>query len=66
MQVEVIEFELECPEHGVYRVQVPVELPRPRACVHCYLPVRRREVRRFTAPMPVAASAVGPAEAYVG
>ncbi len=65
MNIEVIEFELECPEHGVYRVQVPVELPRPRACVHCYLPVKRRELRRYEAPAPMAGP-VAPAEAFFG
>ncbi|HQW51969.1 MAG TPA: hypothetical protein PL082_07925 [Tepidiformaceae bacterium] len=47
MNIEVIEFELTCAEHGVHRLLVPVELPRPRVCAHCFLPAERREIRRF-------------------
>lgn len=63
MNIEVIEFEIRCPAHGVYRVQVPAELPRPRACVHCYAPVERRELRRFTTSL---AAPAGPSEAFIG
>jgi hypothetical protein len=64
MNIEIIEFEFECPEHGVYRVQIPVELPRPRACVHCYHAAKRRELRRYLAPAPVEPYA--PTEAFFG
>lgn len=65
MDIEVVEFEIVCPEHGVYRVQVPVELPRPNACLHCYHPVKRRELRRYTVPAPIAGP-VAPTEAFFG
>jgi hypothetical protein len=56
MHIEVIEFELNCAEHGEHRILVPVELPRPAACAHCYLPATRRELRRFImdGPLPAA------------
>lgn len=48
MRVEVIEFELTCPTHGVERMIVPVQFPRPRGCPHCFAPlVARHELRRF-------------------
>ena len=56
MRIEVIEFELSCPEHGAHRLIVPVELPRPKACAHCFLPADRIEIRRFVidGPLPAA------------
>jgi hypothetical protein len=65
MHLEVIEFELVCSEHGRHKTLVPVELPRPRYCAHCFLPlIERREVRRFSteAPLP---DAVG-SEVWIG
>ena len=64
MHIEVIEFELTCTEHGAPRLIVPVELPRPKACAHCFLPADRVELRRFVigGPLP---SALGN-EAWVG
>lgn len=48
MQIDVIEFELVCAEHGAHKILVPVEFPRPKNCAHCFLPVdSRRELRRF-------------------
>ena len=64
MHIEVIEFELTCPEHGAHHVIVPCELPRPRACVHCFLPAARKELRRFMIDGPLPA-ALGN-EAWVG
>jgi hypothetical protein len=65
MKIEVIEFELTCPEHGPHNIIVPVELPRPSRCAHCFLPVSGRvELRRFTLEGPLP-NAVGN-EAYVG
>ncbi|HMO55020.1 MAG TPA: hypothetical protein PJ994_10990 [Tepidiformaceae bacterium] len=64
MNIEVIEFELTCTEHGVHRVLVPVELPRPRACAHCYLPADRRELRRFLMTHPLPRAFGG--EAFIG
>jgi hypothetical protein len=64
VNIEVIEFELQCPEHGAHRLIVPVELPRPRRCAHCFLPVGRRELRRFMIEGPLP-SALGN-EAYIG
>lgn len=64
VNIEVIEFELTCQEHGKHRLLVPVELPRPRVCAHCFLPAERREVRRFvmarTAPEKIGG------EAFIG
>ncbi len=65
MNIEVIEFELVCSEHGAHKILVPVELPRPRNCAHCFLPVTsRHEVRRFwmEGPLP---GAIG-SEAWIG
>jgi hypothetical protein len=54
MHIDVIEFELRCPVHGSHRTVVPVELPWPKHCVHCFLPVsERRELRRYTIDGPV-------------
>lgn len=64
MNIEVIEFELTCARHGVHRVIVPVELPRPRACAHCYLPATRREVRRFVMAHGLPTACGG--EAFIG
>lgn len=64
VRIEVIEFELQCEVHGAHRLLVPVELPRPRACVHCFLPAERREMRRFFLDGPLPA-ALGN-EAWVG
>jgi hypothetical protein len=64
VNIEVIEFELTCAEHGVHRVLVPVELPRPRACAHCYLPAERKELRRFAMAHPLPAAFGG--EAFIG
>jgi hypothetical protein len=34
--------------------QVPAELPWPRNCIHCFLPLTgRRELRRFAMPGPI-------------
>lgn len=64
VNIEVIEFELRCEEHGMHRLLVPVELPRPRVCAHCFLPAERREIRRFvmarTAPEKIGG------EAFIG
>ncbi|MGE3073473.1 MAG: hypothetical protein AB7N24_05215 [Dehalococcoidia bacterium] len=64
MHIEVIEFELICDEHGAHRVLVPVELPRPKACAHCFLPAERTEIRRFTLEGPLP-NAIGN-EVWVG
>ena len=65
MQIDVIEFELVCEEHGTHKVLVPVEFPRPYNCAHCFLPaVSRRELRRFAMNQPIP-SAVG-SEAFIG
>jgi len=64
VRIEVIEFELSCPEHGAHRLIVPVELPRPKACAHCFLPADRIEIRRFVIDGPLPA-ALGN-EAWVG
>lgn len=64
MHIEVIEFELTCAEHGAHRVIVPVELPRPRACAHCFLPAERQEIRRFTIEGPLPTAVGG--EVFVG
>lgn len=64
MRIEVIEFELTCKSCGVHNTIVPVEAPRPDHCVHCFLPVTRRELRRFhiDGPLP---TPVG-SEAWIG
>ncbi len=64
MNIEVIEFELLCEEHGVHRLLVPVELPRPRACAHCFRPAERREIRRFVMPRTAPEKIGG--EAFIG
>ena len=65
MHIEVIEFELTCPKHGVHKTLTPVVGPRPRHCVHCFLPVSsRRELRRFSMEGPLH-KAVG-SEAWIG
>ncbi|MEP7216996.1 MAG: hypothetical protein ABI782_12145 [Anaerolineaceae bacterium] len=65
MQIDVIEFELACSAHGIHKVLVPVEFPRPRNCAHCFLPaVARREIRRFSLSQPLP-SLVG-SEAFIG
>lgn len=65
MNIDVIEFELTCDIHGSHKILVPVELPRPRHCAHCFLPVTgRRELRRFSmsGPLPNQVSS----EAWLG
>ena len=47
VQIEVVELELTCREHGAHRIIVPAQLPRPRNCAHCFSPAERRELRRF-------------------
>lgn len=65
MHIDVIEFELVCPEHGKQKTIVPVQLPWPKRCVHCFLPLSsRRELRRFQMDGPLP-SAVG-GEALIG
>ena len=64
VHIEVIEFELTCPVHGEHRVVMPVELPRPHRCAHCFLPAEQRELRRFVMEGPLPA-ALGN-EAWVG
>lgn len=64
VHIEVIEFELTCAQHGAHRVIVPVELPRPKACAHCFLPAERRELRRFVVEGPLTEAFGG--EVFVG
>ena len=64
MHIEVIEFELTCTEHGAHRLIVPVELPRPKACAHCFLPADRVELRRFVIGGPLPSALAN--EAWVG
>lgn len=65
MDTEVIEFELTCAEHGVHKMVTRVGVPRPRACMHCFLPLTGiREVRRFPMEGPLP-STVG-SEAWIG
>ena len=65
MHIDVIEFELVCREHGPHKMLVPVELPRPRRCAHCFLPLESRtELRRFSMEGPLP-GAVG-SEAWIG
>ena len=64
MQVDVIEFELVCAEHGAHKMLVPVEFPRPTNCAHCFLPATRREMRRLSLSQPLP-SPVG-SEAFIG
>lgn len=64
MHIEVVEFELICREHGTHKLILPVELPRPRNCVHCFEPAELREIRRISmgGPLP---GGVG-SEAFIG
>ena len=65
MYIEVIEFELTCAEHGVHRTVARVGVPRPRACMHCFLPLTNiRELRRFFVEGPLP-STVG-SEVWIG
>lgn len=65
MNIEVIEFELVCADHGAHKILVPVELPRPHRCAHCFLLLTsRREIRRFRMEGPLP-GAVG-SEAWIG
>ena len=65
MHIDVIEFELTCPEHGTQKTITPARAPRPNCCVHCFLPVSsRRELRRYTMEGPLQ-TAVG-SEAWIG
>ncbi|MGI8925341.1 MAG: hypothetical protein ACR2HN_01690 [Tepidiformaceae bacterium] len=65
MQIEVIEFELDCDIHGTHKTLVPVEFPRPKHCAHCFLPLAgRRELRRLSIEGPLA-SPIG-SEAWIG
>ena len=65
MYIEVIEYELTCPEHGVHKTVSRVGVPRPRVCVHCFLPVSGiRELRRFSMEGPLP-STVG-SEVWIG
>jgi hypothetical protein len=64
MRIDVIEFELTCARCGTHKTIVPVEAPRPARCVHCFLPVTRRERRRYTMEGPLP-SAIG-SEAWIG
>lgn len=64
MRIEVIEYELVCRKCGSHRTIVPVEAPRPSRCVQCFLPITRRELRRFSldGPLPGPVSS----EAWIG
>jgi hypothetical protein len=65
VNIEVIEFEMICRVHGSQKTIVPAQLPRPRYCVHCFLPVvERRELRRLITELPLPDS-VG-SEAWIG
>lgn len=65
MRIDVIEFELVCPEHGMQKTIVPVQLPWPKRCVHCFLPLSsRRELRRFPLDGPFPSDV--PSEAWIG
>ena len=65
VNMNVIEFELTCESHGAHRTIVPAELPRPRHCMRCFLPVSdRRELRRFATSDPLPNYAGG--EAWFG
>jgi hypothetical protein len=65
MHIDVIEFELVCPEHGTQRTITPACAPRPHYCVHCFLPVtKRRAIRRYATEGPLP-TAVG-SEAWIG
>ncbi len=65
VNINVIEFELTCGTHGPHKTLVPAELPWPRNCAHCFLPLTgRRELRRFimSGPIPNQVSS----EAWIG
>lgn len=65
VNIDVIEFELTCEIHGVHKTLVPAELPWPRYCAHCFLPLSgRRELRRYAmaGPLPNQVSS----EAWIG
>ena len=64
MHIDVIEFELTCREHGVHKTIAPANAPRPHSCMHCFLPVTQRELRRFQMEGPLS-TAVG-SEAWIG
>lgn len=65
MHIDVIEFELICPEHGTQKTIVPAQLPWPKCCVHCFLPLSsRRELRRFRMDGPLQSDV--PSEAWIG
>jgi len=67
MQVEVIEFELTCPEHGTERIIVPVQFPRPQGCRHCFARLTdRHEVRRFVLETPLPEEVTVGSEAWIG
>jgi hypothetical protein len=54
VNVEVIEYEVVCSDHGRHKMLVPERLPRPSRCPHCFLPlVSRREICRSTARLPL-------------
>ena len=64
MRMDVIEFELTCSEHGVHKTIVPIQLPWPQNCVHCFSKAIRRELRRYEMEGPLPKS-LG-SEAWVG
>jgi hypothetical protein len=64
MRVDVIEFELTCPEHGKHRIIVPERSVWPRHCAHCFAVAERSELRRFRTEGPLGSS-LG-SEAWVG
>lgn len=65
VNIEVIEFEMICRVHGSHKTIVPSQLPRPRHCVHCFLPVvERREIRRYERELPLPGNVGG--EAWIG
>ena len=64
MRVDVIEYELACPQCGKHKTILPVEGARPSRCVHCFLPITRRELRRYQLDGPLSGS-VG-SEAWIG
>lgn len=64
MQIDVIEFELVCREHGAHRIIVPAQSPYPRYCAHCFRRATRHELRRFVMQGPLPAH-LG-SEAWIG
>jgi hypothetical protein len=64
MRIDVIEFELNCPEHGPHKIVVPLQSPWPQNCAHCFSPAGRRELRRYDMEGPLPRS-LG-SEAWVG